>query len=194
MAIFWLTEEWLWHSLVRYTPESLKPNHFTILRLLILAPLAICFTFLGKYSLAFLFFLLAVISDAWDGVLARKRGLTTRFGKIVDPLADKVLIVAPAFLAWLYLCRPLLVAYFLGEIAVALINLILFWQKKIIGSKAWGKVAVAFLSISVVPWLFLLPKSLTLLIALNILLGIGTLLRWISFFQYYQIFSKSLLP
>jgi phosphatidylglycerophosphate synthase len=191
-AIFWWTEEWFWRFLVKYTPESLRPNHFTILRLFILAPLAIYFTLLGEYSLAFLFFLLAALSDAWDGILARRRGLVTRFGKTVDPVADKILIVAPAFLAWLYLSRPLLITYFLGEIAGALVSLTLFWQKKIIGSNTWGKITVVFLSFSVVPWLFLLPKSPTLLITLNILLGIGILLRWISFFQYCQVFRKPL--
>ncbi|WP_343218930.1 CDP-alcohol phosphatidyltransferase family protein [Candidatus Palauibacter polyketidifaciens] len=44
--------------------------------------------------IAFVVFVLAALSDLWDGHLARARGEVTSFGKIVDPLADKLLLVA----------------------------------------------------------------------------------------------------
>lgn len=44
--------------------------------------------------LAFLLFCVAAISDLWDGHLARKHGWISDFGKLMDPLADKLLIVA----------------------------------------------------------------------------------------------------
>lgn len=43
---------------------------------------------------AFVLFLAAALSDLWDGYLARTRGQVTSFGKIVDPIADKLLLVA----------------------------------------------------------------------------------------------------
>jgi CDP-diacylglycerol--glycerol-3-phosphate 3-phosphatidyltransferase len=44
--------------------------------------------------LAFALFLAAALSDLWDGYLARSRDQITSFGKIVDPLADKLLLVS----------------------------------------------------------------------------------------------------
>lgn len=44
--------------------------------------------------LAFLLFAIAAISDLWDGYLARKHGWVSDFGKLMDPLADKLLLVA----------------------------------------------------------------------------------------------------
>ncbi|MFO7894698.1 MAG: CDP-diacylglycerol--glycerol-3-phosphate 3-phosphatidyltransferase [Longimicrobiales bacterium] len=44
--------------------------------------------------LAFLLFAVAAVSDLWDGHLARKHGWISDFGKLMDPLADKLLVVA----------------------------------------------------------------------------------------------------
>jgi CDP-diacylglycerol--glycerol-3-phosphate 3-phosphatidyltransferase len=44
--------------------------------------------------LAFLLFVIAAVSDLWDGYLARKHGWISDFGKLMDPLADKLLVVS----------------------------------------------------------------------------------------------------
>lgn len=48
----------------------------------------------GLRIAAFALFLVAALSDLWDGYLARSRGEETSFGQIVDPLADKFLLLA----------------------------------------------------------------------------------------------------
>lgn len=55
--------------------------------------------------IAFVLFLAAAFSDLWDGHLARKHGWVSDFGKLMDPLADKLLLVA-TFVPFYLLTNP----------------------------------------------------------------------------------------
>lgn len=77
------------------------PNIITCLRLLLVGP--VIYALLHKYYLLTLYlFALAGISDALDGLLARLCGWKSRFGAIVDPIADKVLLIS-SFIALYWL-------------------------------------------------------------------------------------------
>ena len=69
------------------------PNILTVLRLLSVYPLII-FILEEQFFLALGIFFLAGISDLLDGFLARKFSWQSSFGQIVDPVADKTLVVA----------------------------------------------------------------------------------------------------
>ncbi len=72
------------------------PNLITIGRI-ILSVLLVPLLFVDSFAIrliAFVVFLVAAFSDLWDGHLARSRGLITDLGKLLDPVADKVLLVA----------------------------------------------------------------------------------------------------
>ena len=75
------------------------PNKLTALRLALTAVFVCCFVwdFPGRFTAAFLVFVLAAISDYLDGLIARRWNLITDFGKLMDPLADKIL-TASAFI------------------------------------------------------------------------------------------------
>ena len=47
-----------------------------------------------KFLLLDLVFIIASVTDQLDGYIARKRGLVTGFGKLMDPLADKLLVIS----------------------------------------------------------------------------------------------------
>lgn len=71
------------------------PNVITMGRVA-LAPLVAALLFVPTFTArftAFILFLVAAFSDLWDGYLARKHGWISDFGKLVDPIADKLLLV-----------------------------------------------------------------------------------------------------
>lgn len=76
------------------------PNRLTLSRLALTAVFAACFAlhFPLQFTIAWLVFLLATITDYLDGEIARRKGLITDFGKLMDPLADKIL-TASAFVS-----------------------------------------------------------------------------------------------
>ncbi len=67
------------------------PNKLTIARVIAVPVFVVCYM-LGYYLAAFVLFILASLTDMLDGKIARKYNLVTNFGKIMDPLADKVLV------------------------------------------------------------------------------------------------------
>lgn len=72
------------------------PNQLTLARLVLTGFFVACFylPWANKYSIAVIIFGIASFTDYLDGSIARARNLVTNFGKLFDPLADKILIAA----------------------------------------------------------------------------------------------------
>lgn len=77
------------------------PNLITVVRFILVIP-TVMFLLEQRYGYALIVFLVASISDALDGMLARYYQASTRFGSIMDPLADKLLLVS-TFIALTYM-------------------------------------------------------------------------------------------
>ena len=67
-------------------------NFITIARIL-LAPIIFLFLIFGNYLVCIILFFLAGLTDYFDGYLARKYNAESQIGEILDPIADKILIV-----------------------------------------------------------------------------------------------------
>ena len=68
-------------------------NLITFARIIIAAIILICLAIGNYYILALILFIIAGLSDYIDGFLARKYNASSQIGEILDPLADKVLII-----------------------------------------------------------------------------------------------------
>ncbi len=73
------------------------PNKLTMLRVFLI-PVFVFFMFTtlvpGNFFFALAVFIIASLTDMLDGMIARKRNLVTNFGKFMDPLADKLLVIS----------------------------------------------------------------------------------------------------
>jgi CDP-diacylglycerol---glycerol-3-phosphate 3-phosphatidyltransferase len=72
------------------------PNQLTVLRLFLTLPfvIALSIDFPGAKLLAFVLFVVGSVTDYADGYIARKFGLITDFGKLMDPLVDKIMTMS----------------------------------------------------------------------------------------------------
>ncbi|HXH87861.1 MAG TPA: CDP-diacylglycerol--glycerol-3-phosphate 3-phosphatidyltransferase [Gaiellaceae bacterium] len=84
-------------------PLALLPNALTVLRLALVPVFVLVYVAAGDGSswAAGYIFLVAGITDQVDGFLARRWRVESRFGKLVDPLADRLMIDAAVILLWL---------------------------------------------------------------------------------------------
>lgn len=70
------------------------PNKLTTLRIILVPVFIIVYMTMGTGFAACAIFIIASVTDFFDGHLARKHNLVTNYGKIMDPLADKLLVTA----------------------------------------------------------------------------------------------------
>ena len=121
---------------------QLIPNVITSLRLLLTIPICI-FIYQGNELLALLLFIFAGISDGFDGYLARRFTWESEFGKLLDPLADKCLILSTLLaLAYVQLLPIWLVSILLVRDALAVMGSMLYlmlFEGRNPESNRWGK-------------------------------------------------------
>ncbi|NLB37140.1 MAG: CDP-diacylglycerol--glycerol-3-phosphate 3-phosphatidyltransferase [Clostridiales bacterium] len=119
------------------------PNKLTILRMIITPVFLAVFLLDFPYHIlaATIIFCIGSVTDAIDGRLARKNLQVTVFGKLADPVADKMLTTA-ALLAFMHtgLCNIWIVMIVLTrEFAVTSIRLVASAQGIVIPANMWGK-------------------------------------------------------
>ncbi len=120
------------------------PNALTILRIALVPIFMLCGfkNGLGFQITTLLIFVLAAITDQIDGHIARKYNLITNFGKIMDPLADKLLVTS-AFLVFIAQGRmgaiPVMIIL-AREFAVTSLRVVAAGNGKVIAAGMSGKI------------------------------------------------------
>ena len=124
------------------------PNKLTVLRVLLIPVCLLCVNWdalPGHTLLALAVFIIASLTDLLDGRIARARGLITDFGKFMDPLADKLLVVSAIIclmgIGWV---PPLVVILIISrEFLVTSLRLVAAPKGIVIAADKWGKYKTA---------------------------------------------------
>lgn len=175
------------------------PNKLTLLRVFLI-PFFLLFMYIDipyHYLLALLIFTAASITDALDGKIARARNLVTNFGKFLDPLADKVLVISAlavfveipeikmGAIPFIIICAR--------EFMVSGLRLLAADSGIVVAAGIWGKLKTAFTMVAIIAsvvWLsacydfsFGIPQTVTEIVDSYIipaLIWISTVLTVIS--------------
>lgn len=167
---------------LRFIPRNIKPNYITYIRF-ILVPIIYFFLIENKLDIALLIFILAACTDFIDGAMARTRNQITDLGKVIDPVADKLLV----FVVLLYLgTNYLIVKIFLIVIVIELLAIIFsavfsFAIGRPVGANIFGKIKMILQSVSVSSFLLgLLIKNQTIVVISEYVLIISLIFAIIS--------------
>ena len=142
--------------------EPNLPNHLTILRMLLVPVLVAALlagTPNGDYFAAGIF-AFASLTDALDGWIARRNKTVTTFGKLMDPLADKLLVTA-ALVSLVSLDRVaawVAMVIIAREFAVTGLRTIALEHGVVLPASVWGKLKTT-MQIAAVLCLILVPGS-----------------------------------
>lgn len=119
------------------------PNKLTILRI---ALVAVFMVFLFSHgvaakTLALITFLVASLTDLLDGYIARKNNMVTTFGRLMDPIADKILVLAAfiAFVEMKLIPAWMVVIIIFREVAVTGLRVTALTQGKVLAAEDGGK-------------------------------------------------------
>lgn len=119
------------------------PNKLTVLRIILVAVFMFLLFSQGvtAKTLALVTFLAASLTDFLDGYIAKKNNMITDFGKLMDPIADKILILA-AFLAFVEMeLAPawMVVIIIFREVTITGLRISALTKGKVIAADAGGK-------------------------------------------------------
>lgn len=160
------------------------PNKLTVLRI-ILVPFFVLFLLCSKipynYLWALVVFAVASITDCLDGHIARKHNLITDFGKFLDPLADKVLVLS-AMISFIELglsSSIVVIIVIAREFLVTSLRLVASGDGTVIAASIYGKIKTVVQMVSIVGILLLktIEHFVTLSIDIN---AISNGLMWVT--------------
>lgn len=173
----YFTDKILAATVLKLIPRRVTPNHVTVLRL-VFTPVVALLMFYGHYSIGLWAFLLVAFTDAIDGAMARTRDQITPWGKIYDPVADKILISTMVFiivLRYIDLWTALIIVF------LEIVIIVTGWYRLKIGKKVqaniWGKIKMNLQVLGVT----ILLLSIVFDVAALLPLASGTLYLAIAF-------------
>lgn len=164
------------------------PNLLTIFRLFLI-PIFILIFFSNIHNnliYSIITFIIAGFTDSLDGFIARKFNLITKCGIILDPLADKLMLVTvlTCLVIKSYIPLWILIIMTAKETAMITAGILLFKNHTVIPSNFFGKLSTVLFYFSI--FILIINKNLGIIC---IYIAVGSSI--IAFINYYIIYIKS---
>ena len=162
------------------------PNFLTVLRILLVPVLVVALLAEGGRTvdiIAAVVFALASVTDALDGYLARSRSQETSFGKLMDPVADKLLIIA-AILALVSLGRVaawVAMVIVAREFAVTVARMAARSEGVVIAANWWGKVKTAVQVVTILLLILIVPSPVWVDVLVYVMVAV-TVISGVDYF------------
>lgn len=175
------------------------PNLLTLLRLIIV-PFVGYFLYFENYIPATILFAFGGFTDILDGYIARKYNLVTKWGKVFDPMADKLMqITALVFLGMHHFIPIVVLIIVVIKESLMLAGGIMLYKKgkTVMGANWYGKLATVIFYFAILATIILSLDSLNnsyTAVAINVALGLAvasTLFALVMYISIYVKYSKS---
>jgi cardiolipin synthase len=162
------------------------PNILTFIRLLLIPSFGY-FLYIDNYKVAVFLFIISGVTDILDGYIARKFNMVTSWGKLADPLADKLMQITALVILTIKGNIPtfILVIVIIKELMMGIGSILLLRQEEYVVSANWyGKLATVVFFVAIVMIIMDIPYSNYLIIAALIV----TLFAFINYvISYFKI-------
>jgi CDP-diacylglycerol--glycerol-3-phosphate 3-phosphatidyltransferase len=189
------------------------PNKLTMIRILII-PFIVTIYFLEKpidslaanlslYIMGVLF-IIASVTDYFDGNIARKRNIVTTFGKFIDPLADKLLVTTTLILLsnyyythlnGIFMWMPFWVVLIVitRDLIVTSIRLVAINEGTVVAAKMSGKLKTAFTMLTITYYFFIMPFGGDVISIIGIVMTVAFVLLTIYSAVDYFLKNKNII-
>lgn len=163
------------------------PNTLTVIRLIIV-PFLVASIVLDNYLLAVILFTISSITDILDGIIARKFDLISDFGKLVDPLADKLTQISVLLTLTIKGIIPLwiIIILLIKEFILIAGAAFLYGKDLVVSSKWYGKITTVLMYVAVVCsfaiHVFNLPHFDIYIYCVVVTLAVFSLFSYIQYF------------
>lgn len=164
------------------------PNMLTVLRFFLI-PFTVYYMVYDQYTVAIIFICLSALTDVLDGAIARKFNFVTNFGKLVDPLADKITQLSLLGTLVLKSIIPLwiLVIVLIKEAAMVAGASFLYGKELVVSSKWYGKAATVLFYMAII--VSMLSKDFDISNTIGLLLYyIAVIMTVFSLIMYFRVF------
>ena len=165
------------------------PNKLTLFRIFLI-PVFIIVMMINipnKFLIACMIFIIASVTDAMDGHIARKYNLITDFGKFMDPLADKLLVISAltTMIEFDLVAAWMVIIIVARELTVSILRAIAAADGKVIAASSGGKLKTISQMMAIVVLLLAAQTgNIILLDTGKIIILIATLLTLYSGWEY----------